>query len=280
MSNSPIDLILQELVRERDAFATFSREKLKQMDDAIQARKKILEGFHFHGPSQNIVEDGEHPKAEPLRSNEFAGLAYPAMVHRALSLQPARQSLTVNGILEVLELHGVVPRSQDPRNTVKTALNRRKAKVGDIVHTGLGEWGLVEWYSDSELEKFERAQDGANARDAKLHKANMKKGIAAAKARGAHYGKPPKITEEMWNLAIKLFADEGRSISYVHKKVMELLADGEQPMTKASFGNRRKQFLSREPYPAHWRAYFEQKRQAMKLKAEIEKSEPELRIVK
>ena len=105
------------------------------------------------------------------------------MVHHVLSLQPERVPLTVNGILEVMSAYGVTPESAMPRNTVKTALNRRSTKERDVIHTGLGEWGLVSWYSPSEIEKFERGQDGSKARDAKMHKTNMKKGIAAAQAR-------------------------------------------------------------------------------------------------
>ena len=278
MSSPVSDPILQQLIRERDAFAEFAREKLAQMDGGIQARMQTVEGLNFTTPAVP-KEAGEVVSVEVPYSSDFAGLAYPAMVHRVLTLQSARQPLTANGILEAMNLHGVVPKSHDPRNTVKTALNRRKTHPGDVVHTGLGEWGLVEWYSESDLEKFERGLDGANARDARLHKANMKKGIAAAQARGAHYGKPPKITEEMWNLAVKLFADEGRTTSYVQEKIAELFEDGEKPIGKMALQNRKKAFLNREPYPSRWRAYFKQRKQAKKIKAEIEKSEPDLRVV-
>jgi hypothetical protein len=277
MSGSQIDNILQEMIRERDAFAVFSREKIAQMDAAIQARKTASEGFNFQASGLSHTAETVARK-EPEVSPEFVGLAYPAMVHRVLTLQPERSPLTVDGILEVMALHGVVPESKDARHTVQTALNRRKTKNGDIIHTGLGEWGLKDWYTPSDLEKFAMAQNGANARDASRHKQAMKRGIAAVKARGAHYGKPPKITEEMWNLTIRLYVDEGRSWDYIHEKVCELFEDGEEPISKPSLYNRRKQFSDREPYPARWKAYFDSRAKAERAKKEVE-GRPSLRAV-
>lgn len=277
------DPILRELVRKRDAFATYSREKLGQMDAAISAWRETLDGFDF--PTILAANEGEGSvdagdKRPAVASKEFSGLALPAMVHRALALQPSRQPITVKQILEFMELHGVAPTAMDPRGSIQTALNRRKTKSGDVLHTGLGEWGLVEWYSPSEIEKLKLVQDGANARDKKLHVKNMKKGIQAAQARGAHYGKPPNLTEEMWDLATKLFADEGRTVAYVHEQLTALTADGKEPMAKVSLRNRRKQFVNREPYPDRWRAYFKQRGKSEKLKAELENSDLALRIIK
>lgn len=277
MSGSHTDSILQEMIRERDAFAVFSREKIAQMDAAIKARKAASEGFTFQ--ATGLSQNGSTQERDATEiSAEFAGLAYPAMVQKVLSLQPERTPLTVDGILEVMALHGVVPEAKDPRHTVQTALNRRKTKNGDIIHTGLGEWGLKDWYTPSDLEKFSRAQNGANARDAVKHKQAMKRGIESAKARGAHYGKPPKITEEMWILTTRLYVDEGRSWDYIYEKVCELFEDGEEPISKPSLYNRRKQFQAREPYPARWKAYFDSRAKAEKAKAEVE-GKPRLRAV-
>ena len=285
MSSLSDDPILRELVRERDAFATYSREKLGQMDAAIAARRETFDGFAFSSiltanEVEKTIDAGD--KSPPAASDLFSGLALPAMTHRVLTLQPSRQPMTVQQILKVMELHDVTPTAMDPRGSIQTALNRRKTKSGDVLHTGLGEWGLVEWYIPSEIEKFNllHAKDGANARDKKLHVKNMKKGIQAAQARGAHYGKPPKLTEEMWNLATKLFADEGCSVAYVHVQLTALSADGKEPMAKVSLRNRRKQFVNREPYPERWRAYFKQRGKSEKLKAEIENSDRALRIIK
>lgn len=282
MSSQQTDAILGQLIRERDAFAVFSREKLQQMDEAIKARRATIEGFQFPGlqqPPSATVEGAPVSSDRPI-DRKFSAMAYPAMVHHVLSLQPERVPLTVNGILEVMEAHGVIPESSSPRNTIKTALNRRSTKERDIVHTGLGEWGLVSWYSASELEKFERGQDGSKARDAKMHKANMKKGIAAVQARGAHYGKPPKITEEMWNLAVKLIADEGQTVAFAHKEIVKLFPDGEEPIGVGALQNRRKEFLARAPYPSSWRAYFENRKKVEAVKADIENSAPILRSIK
>jgi hypothetical protein len=212
-------------------------------------------------------------------SPEFVGLAYPAVVHKVLTLQPNRHPLTVDQIVEVMAMHGVVPDSQDPRNTVKTALNRRKATNGDVIHTGLGEWGLCSWYTDSDLKKIEMAQNGANARDAALHSAKMKKGIAATKARGAHYGRAPRLTEDMWNLAVRLIADEGKSMAVVHSEVSKLLREGEEPISKGTLWLRREELLGRKPYPPKWRKFFESRKNAQTLKAELNKTPPMLRSV-
>lgn len=228
-------------MRERDTFASCSREKLQKMDQAIEARKETLnDGFSF--PSLSV----DHPEAAPFPettvSEEYKGMTLPSMVHQAIALQPRRSRITAMQILEVMKEHGVEPTSQDPLNSVQTALNRRKTKNGEILHTGLGEWGLCEWYTESEIEKLKLVQDGANGRDKGRHIEAMKEGIAAAKARGAPYGKSPKITEQVWNLAVKLCTDEGRSIDYVHEKICELYGDGEDPITRNSLYNPRKKF--------------------------------------
>jgi hypothetical protein len=177
--------------------------------------------------------------------------------------------MTVDQILYVMQCHGVIPESQSPRGTVQTALNRRKKEQGDVVHTGLGEWGLKEWYSESDLKKFALAQNGANARDAALHSEAMKKGIAATQARGAFYGQPPKISEEMWEVARRMLVDEGRSASEAYDVIVKMTPDGIKPIGKGAFMNRKKQIVAGEPYPAKWRAYFDLKKKELEAKNEI-----------
>ncbi|WP_341368104.1 hypothetical protein [Yoonia sp. BS5-3] len=278
MSSPSSDGILQQMVSERDAFADFARQRLSQLDAAINARKEALEGFGSFALG-GVDDSASADTASSGVSEGFEGLAYPAVVHKVLSLQPRREPMTVNQILDAMELHGVVPESQSPRNTVITALRRRSTKLGDIIHTGMGEWGLREWYSESEAQKFERAVDGANARDAKMHKENMKKGIAQTQARGAHYGKPPKITEEMWLLATRLVADEGRKIPEVYEEICKLFErDGEEPIGLQSLANRRKDFLARRPYPSSWKTYFANRDRLLDAKSGPE-DKPKLRAV-
>ncbi|MEO1552236.1 MAG: hypothetical protein AAFR93_17745, partial [Pseudomonadota bacterium] len=86
MSGSHTDSILQEMIRERDAFAVFSREKIAQMDAAIKARKAASEGFTFQ--ATGLSQNGSTQERDATEiSAEFAGLAYPAMVQKVLSLQ-------------------------------------------------------------------------------------------------------------------------------------------------------------------------------------------------
>jgi hypothetical protein len=261
--------ILQDMIRERDAFVVYSSEKISQLDAAIKALRTAFEGLPLQAGSAD--KDALQSAALTEVSPDFVGLAYPAAVHKALTLQPERRALTVGQIVEVLQARGVVLNAHNPRNTVKTALNRRKATIGDVVHTGLGEWGLRSWYTDSDLKKFEMGQTGAKARDYDLHIAKTKKGIEAAKARGAFYGRPPRLTEEMWNLAVRLMADEGKPMAFVY---------GEEPGCQSALYLRRKDFLARKPYPPRWRTYFETRKGAEAVKAEIVKALPKLRSVK
>ena len=280
MSDPQEDVILKELIRERDAFAVFSREKLEQMDSGIKARMQTIEGLSFKGAGALSVGVHAENSSSDQVDEVFASMSYPVMVHHVLSLQAERCPLTASEILDVMNKHGVDPEAHDPRNTVKTALNRRKEKVGDIVHTGLGEWGLVSWYSESELEKFSRGLDGSNGRDAKRHVQKTKDGIAALKARGVHYGRAPKITEEMWDLAVRLYADEDRPTSYVYQRLLELTPEGQEPIVKSSFSNRKQQFMAREPYPAKWKAYFDQRQVERQAKESVASSDTELRLIK
>ena len=52
MSSAQTDTILGQLIRERDAFALYSRDTLAQMDEGIKARRATLEGFQFAGVQQ------------------------------------------------------------------------------------------------------------------------------------------------------------------------------------------------------------------------------------
>lgn len=149
-----------------------------------------------------------------------------------------------------------------------------------MIHTGFGEWGLAEWYSATELKKLEKIPDGANARDKSMHASKMKTGIAAVKARGAHYGRAPKITEEMWDLAVRLCADEGKPIAEVYPEILKLIPEGQDPIAKTAFSNRKKQFMAREKYPDSWRAYFEGRRKVQEIKDSLDGEAAELRDIK
>jgi hypothetical protein len=97
------------------------------LDQAIEARRQALDGLHFPS-STALVSKGvaESADDELEVSPEFRGMALPAMVYRALELQPIRQPATATKILEALDLHGAAPTTKSPLHSIQTALNRRK----------------------------------------------------------------------------------------------------------------------------------------------------------
>lgn len=274
------DQILREMQKERDSFAIFSRTKLEQMDRAIEARRQASDGFHFGALGASSAEQPSSEAPQLPTSDEFNGMALPAMVHHVLELQPNRLPATATKILEVLEAHGVAPSTKAPLHSVQTALNRRKDTLGDVIHTGFGEWGLLDWYTESEIKKLAKVPDGANARDKAMHADKMKKGIAKVRARGAHYGKPPKITEEMWKLATKLINEDGYGITRVHQEVIKLTPEGIDPIGLAALSNRKKQFVAREPYPESWRNYFQHQKKVKEIKDSLDGNVSDLRVIK
>ncbi len=243
------DPVLSQMLLDRDLEAAeiaVRQKRLAAMDEAIEAWKRARP----RGTSQRSAEV----------SVEFRGMALPAAAQHALTLVPQGECKTASEILAILERHSIAPQTSQPVKRVQTALNRRREMHGDVVHTGDGRWGLVEWYGPAELRQFENLPDSGRARDTALHAERMKEGIRRAQANGAHYGKPPKITPEQWNRGLEIVAAGVTSFGAIYKALTKLTPEGETDMHRNTLKRHIDRILDGEPYPPSWQAYFESHR--------------------
>ena len=257
------DPLLAQLVAERDKLA----RALSAMEKAIQERQSALKELHGTAAVPMAV-DGSGG-----RSTEFDGMALPSASHHALTLQPKRECLTARQIFEILKTHDAEPQTSSPIQRIQIALQRRRDMERDIVHTGDGEWGLTEWYSEKELRQFEALLENERIVDKKHHAKKMKEGIRRAKDRGAHYGAPPKITPEQWKRAVELFKGGETVMTKIHADLVKMTPKNEAPMNINTLRRYSKAIKRGDEYPPRWQAFFDNHRS--KLKADS----PNLRLV-
>lgn len=257
---SAYEAMLAPLIAKRDQLS----EEMRAVEAAIAALRSAQQTGSFDAvpvPSGHEAESGaprRDEEARPATTAVFARMSQPQAVYEVI--RRAGEALVAKTILEVLRAAGSAPSGSDPVKKIQVALNRRVKSHGDVIHVGWGEWGLKEWYSDEEIEKSQALIDGANARDKREHRRRMKEGIRKLQQRGAHYGKPPKITPEQWALALNLISEGETMISAIYREIVKLTPPGEKPMVSETLRKNKKALFDNEPYPARWQAYFDNRK--------------------
>lgn len=257
---SALDEALKPLIAQRDELL----ENLRRIEGAIAALKG-------QGATEPVTVR-ELVKNEPIEaSSVYDGMTQPEMTHEAIKRHG--RPMLARKIYEIWKAHGVEPVGTDGVHKVQTAIKRREAQVGDVVHVGDGKWGLCSWYDAKEIVRFRR-EGSFHARDTAEHRKRMVAGIQKAKDRGAHYGSPPKITPEQWDLARKLFQEGEASVRAVHKELIKLTPDGVKPMVPQTLYKWRDDFKAGKPYPERWARYLASK------ESDDTDPEPNVRLVK
>jgi hypothetical protein len=204
---------------------------------------------------EGAVADKSTTSSVPVGGGRFRNMSQPRAVYAAIEY--IGHPVVAREILACLEEDGAAPTGSDPVKKVQVALNRRAKTEKDVLHVGDGMWALTTWYTPTELEKYRQAENPAGARDKAEHARRMSEGIRKSQARGAHYGNAPKLTAEMWNLAMKMLRDEGAAISQTYREIIKLTPPGTKPMHYNVLRLYSKRIKAGEPYPANWKAYYE-----------------------
>jgi len=256
------DSILAQMIAERDNLA----RALAKMEKSIEERESALRDLR--GASSAAVLDTPKP-----RSTEFDGMALPSASHHALTLQKRRDCLTARKIFEILKSHDAEPQTSSPIQRIQIALQRRAETDKDIIHTGDGEWGLCEWYSEKELRQFEALLENERAVDKKHHADRMRKGIKRTQDRGAHYGAAPKVTPEQWQRAVDMLNSGETLMTKIHAELVKMMPEGDKPMHIETLRRQIRLIKAGKGYPPRWKAYFDNHR------SKQEPDTPSLRLV-
>jgi len=253
------------------------RRKEAFVEKAVEAVNLAFERPLRHGLEFVTSAETTDPEVvnTPVGGGRFRNMSRPQMMHAALEYE--RKPLVAREILEILEADGAAPVGQAPLQKVQIALKRRQDADGDILHIGDGLWGLVSWYTDTEVQRFKEMAGGTAARDKKAHAQRMSAGIKKMQARGAHYGRAPTITPKMWQHAIDMIDAGETKLSVVHRELVKLQPKNQKPMSPQTLRLRKDKLFAREPYPATWKAYYDNH------KPKIEEKEvegPAIRVVK
>ncbi|MDX2201716.1 MAG: hypothetical protein NW223_03130 [Hyphomicrobiaceae bacterium] len=111
---------------------------------------------------------------------------------------------TAREIWDQLRAEGWTSNHGKPAHSVNDALRRRAKTHHDVMLVGSGKWGLVDWYSDAELEEIRKSMGGMGGRDKGAHIERTKAGMATARARGATLGAARKLTDEQGKQIVEL----------------------------------------------------------------------------
>ena len=238
------------------------------MLETLQRVRGAIAAIRGHAEAAPATELVEPDTSKP--NNIFEGMTQPEMAYETIKRNG--EPMLAREIFEVWKAHGVEPVGSDAVNKIQTAIKRREAQVGDVIHVGDGKWGICSWYTAKDLERFRR-EGSFHARDTVEHRKKMVKGIQAAKDRGAHYGGPPKITPEQWALACKLFLGGATSVTAVHRELVKLTPEGVKPMVPQTLYKWRDDFRAGKPYPERWSRYLASK------KSNDTEPEPKVRLI-
>lgn len=252
---STYDMILQPLLEKRAQLES----ELRAVTAAIDSLRNAKNAHGVEQVSSPIAPplDAKSGKLDADESVVFARMTQPQAVYEVLKREG--RALVARKIRDVLALDNAAPSGDVLSSTrkVQVALTRRLKTHGDVVHIGWGEWGLKEWYTDDELEKFKALVNGAGARDKREHSRRTSEGIQKAVARGAYYGTRPRITPDQWNYASKLISEGESKFMNIYREVIKLTPNGEKPMAIQTLRSQMDKIQNGEPYPSRWQLYYD-----------------------
>jgi hypothetical protein len=202
-------------LREKEARLAAELEAVRNSRAAIAAAR-VVSGVGGNGPSVAAAT-----AAMPI-AEKFRGLGLEQASAKVLS-ESDRLELTAKQIWGVLASAGFSLLSDKPEQSVSWALRKREKKVGDVILTGDGRWGMVDWYSQARLKELRASRNNASTRNSAEHIDKTKAGIANAKRnRLEHWGRRRSVTgeqmakayEAIQNGASKLAASKAAGIAH------------------------------------------------------------------
>ncbi|HJS45877.1 MAG TPA: hypothetical protein VJ753_05695 [Rhizomicrobium sp.] len=167
-----------------EQIAELMSRKVK-LDDTIA----VYEGKGPSQHSQRVIQ--QHRRLS--QNSPFFGLGLPEAAR--LQLSHHTTPITPRELWD--EMKGKYPsNSQDPVTALHWALRRREHRFGDVIMIGDGKWMMADLVPPEEQERIKASRGPMAGRDRANHTAKTKAGYEAARANGARWGAPLKMTDE------------------------------------------------------------------------------------
>ena len=177
------------------SFRAESKSLGQKITELLERRQKVDAVIaSYEGKARTPQYEHLVKKHHPLpKSSPFYGLALPEAAFKQLSQHTSPK--TARELWD--EMEGKYPtRNADPHNAIHWALRRRAERNGDVIMIGEGKWTLTALVPEEERERIKASLGPMAGRDRAHHIAKTKAGADAAKANGAHWGAPKKMTPE------------------------------------------------------------------------------------
>jgi hypothetical protein len=141
----------------------------------------------------------------PAPSEKFRGMGLGEALAKQLA-DSDHVEKTIKQLWTAIYAAGFRITSKNPEGAANWALRKREKEKGDVFLVGNGKWGMADWYSPGQMQRFREARNNASGRNHDEHVENTKRGIAnAMNSRLRHWGPKRKITGDHMALAFAAY---------------------------------------------------------------------------
>lgn len=196
-----------------EAAAAPLRAKRARLVAEIEAVDKSLAAIAVAREASGFVFSSAYklpPGLEPL-PEKFRGIGLGEALMRQLA-ESDHIEKTVKQLWTSIHAAGFCITSKNPEGAANWALRKREKEKGDVVLIGDGKWGMTDWYSPGQVQRFKAARNNASGRNHAEHVEKTKDGIAnALRTRLEQWGRKRTITGEQMALAYVAFQRGAKS---------------------------------------------------------------------
>lgn len=200
-----------------EAAAAPLRAKEARLVAELEAVRKGLVAIAAAREASDFVTSqilAEHPSlgSTPIIAAEkFKGMGLGEAMAKQLA-ESDRIEQTAKQLWAAIHAAGFRILSTNPEGAANWALRKREKNPGDVILIGDGKWGMTNWYSPGQIQRFRASRTNASGRNRAEHVEKTKAGIAnARKSRLANWGPRRKITGDQMAAAYSEFQRGARS---------------------------------------------------------------------
>lgn len=161
-----------------------------ELPDPSEERLAILRAQLAHGQAEVGTALAQVPPDSENEADPFYGKGLPEA--GALVLSKVGRPMRNAEIADQLSADGYQHTQKDAPGAVESAMRRRARSPGDVVRVAPGTWGMVAWYTQTQLDEIARSMSGVPGRNFREHLENTRAGVEKAKERGVRFGRLPK----------------------------------------------------------------------------------------
>jgi len=135
--------------------------QIEELNRTRETLVRLATGGVTSSPTPPAVKQTAEVIPREIRSDTFFGLRAPDAIKKVLAM--SKRPRSAPAILDALATGGYATRSQNPLNSLRTALGRLE-EVDEVVRVGQ-DWGLAEWYPGRPKKKAKgpNGENGATA---------------------------------------------------------------------------------------------------------------------